>query len=173
MGARVRPRGPSAAADRCAAAGASDRVSGAVLAGRVAVLRPHAHGRDLAGRCVYARYNGAMIVYLAEDHAARVRTTGFSLAYSLAAAFFGGFTPAICTYLIHLTGNRAMPGCLAWCRRTAQSRFGPAPERDGRCAPNLAANDCSGFIAQDGRYRLNHRVFSRTATAREPSQERP
>jgi hypothetical protein len=23
---------------------------------------------------------------------------------------FGGFTPAVCTYLIHATGNRAMPG---------------------------------------------------------------
>jgi hypothetical protein len=23
---------------------------------------------------------------------------------------FGGFTPAICTYLIHVTGNPAMPG---------------------------------------------------------------
>jgi hypothetical protein len=22
----------------------------------------------------------------------------------------GGFTPALCTYLIHITGNRAMPG---------------------------------------------------------------
>jgi hypothetical protein len=25
-------------------------------------------------------------------------------------AIFGGFTPAISTYLIHLTGNRAIPG---------------------------------------------------------------
>jgi len=41
---------------------------------------------------------------------AEVRTSGFSLAYSLATAVFGGFTPAICTYLIHVTGNRAMPG---------------------------------------------------------------
>jgi hypothetical protein len=39
-----------------------------------------------------------------------VRTSGFSLAYSLATAIFGGFTPMICTYLIHVTGNRAMPG---------------------------------------------------------------
>jgi hypothetical protein len=35
---------------------------------------------------------------------------GFSLAYSLATAIFGGFTPAISTYLIHVTGNRAVPG---------------------------------------------------------------
>jgi len=40
-----------------------------------------------------------------------VRTSGFSLAYSLATALFGGFTPAICTYLIHVTGNPAMPEC--------------------------------------------------------------
>jgi hypothetical protein len=39
-----------------------------------------------------------------------VRTSGFSLAYSLATALLGGFTPALCTYLIHSTGNRAMPG---------------------------------------------------------------
>jgi hypothetical protein len=25
-------------------------------------------------------------------------------------ALLGGFTPALCTYLIHATGNRAMPG---------------------------------------------------------------
>jgi len=39
-----------------------------------------------------------------------VRTAGFSLAYSLATAIFGGFTPAISTYLIQVTGNRAVPG---------------------------------------------------------------
>ena len=59
---------------------------------------------------VYGSYNGAMIVFLTEIMPAKVRTTGFSLAYSLATAFFGGFTPAICTYLIHATGNRAVPG---------------------------------------------------------------
>jgi len=58
---------------------------------------------------VYAGYNGAMIVYLTEIVPAHVRTAGFSLAYSLATALFGGFTPAICTYLIQATGNRAVP----------------------------------------------------------------
>ena len=29
---------------------------------------------------------------------------------SSATAVFGGFTPAIATYLIHATGNRAIPG---------------------------------------------------------------
>lgn len=61
---------------------------------------------------VYASYNAAMIVFLTEIMPVSVRTAGFSIAYSLATAIFGGFTPAISTYLIHLTGNRAMPG--AW-----------------------------------------------------------
>jgi len=39
-----------------------------------------------------------------------VRATGFSMAYSLATALFGGFTPAISSYLIHATGDKAMPG---------------------------------------------------------------
>jgi metabolite-proton symporter len=59
---------------------------------------------------LYGSYNGAMVVYLTELMPARVRTAGFSIAYSLATAIFGGFTPAICTYLIQATGNRAMPG---------------------------------------------------------------
>src|SRR6267142_1656711 len=59
---------------------------------------------------LYASYNGAMVVFLTEIMPVDVRTSGFSLAYSLATAVFGGFTPAISTYLIHLTGNRAVPG---------------------------------------------------------------
>jgi MFS transporter, MHS family, citrate/tricarballylate:H+ symporter len=39
-----------------------------------------------------------------------VRTAGFSLAYSLATAIFGGFTPAVATYLIEATNNKAAPG---------------------------------------------------------------
>jgi MFS family permease len=59
---------------------------------------------------LYGSYNGAMIVFLTEIMPIDVRTVGFSLAYSLATAIFGGFTPAISTYLIHVTGNRAVPG---------------------------------------------------------------
>lgn len=55
-------------------------------------------------------YNGAMIPLLAEIMPVEVRTAGFSLAFSLATAVFGGFTPAVCTYLIEMTGNRASPG---------------------------------------------------------------
>jgi MFS family permease len=59
---------------------------------------------------LYASYNGAMVVTLTEIMPEAVRTAGFSLAYSLATAIFGGFTPAICTFLIHITSNRAAPG---------------------------------------------------------------
>ena len=59
---------------------------------------------------IYGSYNGAMVVKLTEIMPIEVRTVGFSLAYSLAAALFGGYTPAICTYLIHVTKDRAMPG---------------------------------------------------------------
>jgi MFS family permease len=60
---------------------------------------------------IYASYNGAMVVYLTEIVPIEVRTAGFSLAYSLATTV-GGSTPVIVTYLIHATGNRAVPG--AW-----------------------------------------------------------
>jgi MFS family permease len=66
---------------------------------------------------LYASYNAAMVVYLTELIPAEVRASGFSLAYSLAAAIFGGFTPAICTYLIQMTGNPAAPGL--WLSLTA------------------------------------------------------
>lgn len=61
---------------------------------------------------IFATYNGAMVVFLTEVMPERVRTSGFSLAYSLATAIFGGFTPVIATGLIHATGDKAMPG--AW-----------------------------------------------------------
>ena len=67
-------------------------------------------GAELWFSFLYGCYNGALVVHLTEMMPARVKTAGFSLAYSLATAIFGGFTPAICTYLIHRTGNRAMPG---------------------------------------------------------------
>jgi MFS family permease len=59
---------------------------------------------------IFAGYNGSMVVFLTEIMPAEVRASGFSLAYSLATGVFGGFTPAVSTYLIHVTGNRAMPG---------------------------------------------------------------
>jgi MFS transporter, MHS family, citrate/tricarballylate:H+ symporter len=59
---------------------------------------------------LYGSYNGAMVVTLTEVMPSDVRTTGFSLAYSLATALFGGFTAAVSTALIELTGNKAAPG---------------------------------------------------------------
>ena len=59
---------------------------------------------------IYGSYNGAMVVALTEIVPLHVRTTGFSVAYSLATATFGGFTPAVVTYLIHATNNRAVAG---------------------------------------------------------------
>ena len=58
---------------------------------------------------LYGSYNGAMVVALTEVVPVSVRTAGFSLAYSLATALFGGFTPLISTWLIEETGNRAAP----------------------------------------------------------------
>ena len=57
----------------------------------------------------FGMYNGAMIPFLAEFMPPQVRTAGFSLAFSLATAVFGGFTPAVSTWLIDVTGNRASP----------------------------------------------------------------
>jgi MFS family permease len=78
------------------------------------LVREPSFGRLLAVELwlsfIFGSYNGAMVVFLTEIMPVDVRTSGFSLAYSLATAIFGGFTPAICTYLIHLTGNRAIPG---------------------------------------------------------------
>jgi metabolite-proton symporter len=64
---------------------------------------------------LYGGYNGAMVVHLTEIMPAHVRATGFSLAYSLATALFGGFTPMIATYLIEMTKNTAMPGVWLSC----------------------------------------------------------
>jgi MHS family citrate/tricarballylate:H+ symporter-like MFS transporter len=59
---------------------------------------------------LYAGYNGALVVALTEIMPKDFRTTGFSLAYSLATAIFGGFTAAISTWLIQATHDKAAPG---------------------------------------------------------------
>ncbi|MEP9950821.1 MFS transporter [Klebsiella sp. GG_Kp154] len=59
---------------------------------------------------IYGMYNGTMIPALTEIMPAEVRVAGFSLAYSLATAVFGGFTPVISTALIEYTGDKASPG---------------------------------------------------------------
>jgi MFS family permease len=91
---------------------------------------------------LYGWYNGAMVVYLTEIMPVAVRTVGFSLAYSLATALFGGNTPAVAQALFHATGNRAMAGvwlsCAAACGllatwlagRRAAGSSGVAPSPD-------------------------------------------
>jgi MHS family citrate/tricarballylate:H+ symporter-like MFS transporter len=59
---------------------------------------------------LYGAYNGATIVALTEIIPVQIRTTGFSLAYSVATALFGGMTPLLSTWLIEATGDKAAPG---------------------------------------------------------------
>jgi len=73
---------------------------------------------------IFGTYNGAMIPFLTEMMPPLVRTAGFSLAFSGATAIFGGMTPAVCTFLIHWTGNPAMPG--AWLTFPALLALGAA-----------------------------------------------
>jgi MFS transporter, MHS family, citrate/tricarballylate:H+ symporter len=54
--------------------------------------------------------SGAMVVALTEVMPVEVHTVGFSLAYRLVTAIFGGFTPAFATGLIQMTGNNAPRG---------------------------------------------------------------
>ncbi len=90
---------------------------------------------------MFGSYNGALIPYLMEIMPVKVRTSGFSVAFSLAAGIFGGFTPAFCTYLIKVTGNRAIPGL--WlsaaaafgCIATALSRIKLENENDPNALP--------------------------------------
>jgi MFS transporter, MHS family, citrate/tricarballylate:H+ symporter len=55
-------------------------------------------------------YSGTMLGCLVEIVPAHVRTTCFSLAFALAAALFGTFTPFASTWLIANTGDGASPG---------------------------------------------------------------
>ena len=79
---------------------------------------------------LYGGYNGAMVVHLTEIMPAHVRATGFSLAYSLATALFGGFTPMIATYLIEVTKNTAMPGVWLSCAALVSLVVALAPITD-------------------------------------------
>ena len=55
-------------------------------------------------------YSGTMLGALVEVVPSHVRTTCFSLAFALAAALFGTFTPFAATGLVALTGNKASAG---------------------------------------------------------------
>lgn len=59
---------------------------------------------------LYGMWQGVLVGALVDMMPASVRTAGWSVAYSLTYAIFGGFTPALVTYLIQQTGNKAIPG---------------------------------------------------------------
>ena len=79
---------------------------------------------------MFGGYSGALVVFMTEMMPVAARTASFSLSFSLATAILGGFTPAACTFLIHATGNRAMPGvwlsAAAACGLFAAIRLSPA-----------------------------------------------
>jgi MFS transporter, MHS family, citrate/tricarballylate:H+ symporter len=89
----------------------------------------------------FGLYYGAMTPLLAEVMPREVRTTGYSFAFVTATAVIGGFTPAISTFLIQLSGNRAAPAlwlvfaasvslCAVWLLPSlisADTRLRPAP----------------------------------------------
>jgi MFS transporter, MHS family, citrate/tricarballylate:H+ symporter len=54
---------------------------------------------------IFGVYNGAMIPLLTEIMPFKVRTSGFSIAFALATAIFGGMTPFVATYLVKNTGH--------------------------------------------------------------------
>ena len=58
----------------------------------------------------FGTYSGTMLGCLVEIVPAHVRTTCFSIAFALAAALFGTFTPYASTQLIKMTGDKASPG---------------------------------------------------------------
>jgi len=100
---------------------------------------------------IYGSYNGAMVVFLTEIMPVDVRTAGFSLAYSLATAIFGGFTPAISTYLIHLTGNRAVPGL--WLSFAAACGLTAAIAIRREASETLSSTEAPSLQAHDARTR--------------------
>ena len=108
-GRGVGPRWATAASAPVHRLDAGERLSGAVVAGGAALVSTPSRV-ELWFSFLYGSYNGAMIVALTEIIPVRLRTAGFSVAYSLATALFGGFTPAISTFLIEVTGNRAVAG---------------------------------------------------------------
>src|SRR5260370_28802706 len=59
---------------------------------------------------IYGSYNGAMVVFLTEIMPVDVRTSGFSLAYSIATSVFRGFSPAISTFFIPPAGHPPTSG---------------------------------------------------------------
>jgi len=84
-------------------------------------------GVELLFSFYFGMYNGAMVAALSEIVPSHVRASGFSLAFSLAAALFGTFTPLASTFLIRASDNQASPGFwlmfAAYCSIMATAAF--------------------------------------------------
>ena len=122
MGRAFRPRRSQAAAARLFRTRIDYRLSDNRLAGQQPELSPHADGPALAIvplRKLQRRDGGGPD----RDRAGHLRTAGFSLAYSLATALLGGFTPLVSTWLIELTGSAPRPRSgWRWAAHAASSR---------------------------------------------------
>jgi MFS family permease len=59
---------------------------------------------------VLACYSAVQVPTVVELVPARVRATAWAFSQAAVAAVVGGFTPAICTWLTHISGNNAMVG---------------------------------------------------------------
>lgn len=55
-------------------------------------------------------YFGALPALMSDLFPVSTRSTGMSIAYNIGVVVFGGFTPAIVTWLVGATGNSAAPG---------------------------------------------------------------
>lgn len=89
---------------------------------------------------LFGIYNGSLIVLLTELMPARIRTAAFSLAYSLATAIFGGFTPLIATALIDSTRNKAAPAVWLSCAAAISLAGVLLSRRFSRLAPDASAD---------------------------------
>lgn len=89
---------------------------------------------------LFGIYNGSLIVLLTEFMPARIRTAAFSLAYSLATAIFGGFTPLISTALINSTHNKAAPALWLSCAAAISLAGVVLSRRFSRLAPDASAD---------------------------------
>jgi MHS family proline/betaine transporter-like MFS transporter len=56
-----------------------------------------------------AIYFGALPALMSELFPAATRSTGMSVAYNIGVTVFGGFTPAVVTWLVSVTANRSAP----------------------------------------------------------------
>ena len=54
-------------------------------------------------------YFGALPALMSEIFPAATRSTGMSIGYNIGVTVFGGFTPAIVTWLVSATANRSAP----------------------------------------------------------------